>query len=122
MAENDVYQVDQIDSELSQINQITSDIGEMVVISRQYTGVENDLIQVVVDNNVETIEAKSKTYVYQQAVPMSTWNINHNLNKYPSVTVIDSGGDQVLANARYIDANNIILEFSAEFGGTAYLN
>lgn len=112
----------QIDSELQNMSHIDSFLGNVIAIAKQYVGIENDLIDVVVDNINETIEAKSKTYVFEQAIPASTWIITHNLNKYPSITVIDSAGDQVFANANYVNANQIILEFSAEFGGTAYLN
>jgi len=63
-----------------------------------------------------------KTYVYEQAIASATWTIVHNLDKYPSVTVIDSSGDQVFANLSYIDSNELVLNFGAEFCGKAYLN
>jgi hypothetical protein len=50
------------------------------------------------------------------------WTIEHNLGKRPSVVVIDSAGDQVEGMVAYLDANNLMITFSAAFGGEAYLN
>lgn len=61
-------------------------------------------------------------YVYTQTTSASVWNIAHNLNKYPSITIIDSAGDYVDGLIAYVDANNVRLTFSAAFTGTAYLN
>lgn len=112
----------QINSGLENISQIDSVLGSVIAIAKMYTGIENDLIKVEVDNVHETIEAKSKTYVYEQGIAAETWDITHNLNKYPSVTVIDSAGDQVFANLNYVDENELVLNFGAEFTGKAYLN
>lgn len=61
-------------------------------------------------------------YVHNQGVPSDEWLIAHNLNKFPSVTVIDSDGNNIVGMVEYINANNIRLEFSAGFKGEAYLN
>ena len=100
---------------------ISGDVDNTVMVGR-YSGIENDLIKVEINNTNETIEAKSKTYVFEQGIAAATWTIVHNLNKYPSVTVIDSAGDQVFANLNYVDENELVLDFGAEFSGKAYLN
>lgn len=64
----------------------------------------------------------SDTYVHDQAVAASVWTINHNLGKYPSITVVDTGGTVVSGVVTYIDNNTIELTFNAAFKGTAYLN
>ena len=46
----------------------------------------------------------------------------HNLDKYPSVTVVDSGGTVVVGSIDYNDKNNCTCTFSAPFSGQAYLN
>ena len=63
-----------------------------------------------------------KTYVYTQTTSTDVWNIQHNLNKYPSVTVVDSGGSVVVGETVYIDNNNIKITFSSAFSGKAYCN
>ena len=62
------------------------------------------------------------TYVFNQGVASTTLNVNHNLGKFPSVTVIDTANTVVNGEYEYIDNNNITLKFSAAFAGKAYLN
>ena len=63
-----------------------------------------------------------KTFVYNQAVPATTWTVQHGLNKFPSITVVDSAKTVVIGDYIYVDNNNVILEFSAPFAGKAYFN
>ena len=63
-----------------------------------------------------------KTYVYTQATSSDTWTIQHNLNKYPAVAIVDSGGSIVIGEVVYIDNNNIQITFSSAFSGKAYCN
>jgi hypothetical protein len=63
-----------------------------------------------------------KTYEYTQSTASTEWSIKHNLNKFPSVTVIDSSGGGVVGSVNYIDVDNLTITFSAAFSGKAYLN
>ena len=45
------------------------------------------------------------TYVHDQLVASATWTIHHQLNKYPSITVVDSGGNLVEGDISYSDIN-----------------
>lgn len=62
------------------------------------------------------------SYTHAQAVPDTTWTINHNLGRFPSVTIVDSAGSVVTGTVEYVSNNTIVLYFSAAFGGSAYLN
>lgn len=62
------------------------------------------------------------TFEFTQGVPATTWNIQHNLGKFPSITVIDTADTVVTGQYEYIDNNNVTLTFSAGFAGKAYLN
>ena len=62
------------------------------------------------------------TYTHNQITPTNTWIITHNLSKYPSVTVVDSGGTVVLGDVKYINENQIEINFTSGFSGKAYLN
>lgn len=64
----------------------------------------------------------SATYLYQQQVASAQWNINHNLNKYPNVIIIDTAGSLVMGDVKYLDMNNIQLNFSVSFSGEASLS
>ena len=66
--------------------------------------------------------SEDKTYIHRQQSASSTWIVVHNLNKYPSVVVQDSGGSLVVGEIVYSSLNNLTLKFSAPFSGTAYLN
>lgn len=65
---------------------------------------------------------EDKTYVFTQAVPADVWLIEHNLNKYPSVSVIDTGNNLVCGDVEYVDTNTVRCKFSSMFSGKAYLN
>lgn len=67
-------------------------------------------------------EGSDETYTYQQTSISNQWTIEHNLNRYPSVTVVDSAGSTVVGDVHYVDSNKIIITFAGEFIGTAYLN
>lgn len=63
-----------------------------------------------------------KSFIYSQLVSASVWNITHNLDKYPSVSVVDSAGTEVYGSVTYIDTNTLKIEFNNDFAGKAYLN
>lgn len=69
-----------------------------------------------------TVGMADKTYVYTQAVPSALWTINHNLGKYPAVTVVNINNVVLYGNTTYIDENNLQIDFSAGFSGKAYIN
>ena len=62
------------------------------------------------------------TFVFTQGIPATTWNIQHNLGKFPSVSVINNNNVIINGEVTYIDNNNVQLNFSAGFSGKAYLN
>lgn len=63
-----------------------------------------------------------KHFMYEQLTPTARWEIEHPLDKYPSVTIVDSGGSVVVGDIEYIDASKVILNFQAAFTGKAFLN
>ena len=67
-------------------------------------------------------DGSDKSYVFVQGVPATTWTIQHDLQKFPSITVIDTADTVVIGQYTYINNNNVTLTFSAAFAGKAYLN
>ena len=63
-----------------------------------------------------------KSFTYTQGSSSATWNITHNLNKRPSVTVVDSAENVVIGEVRYINDNEVRLTFASGFSGKAYFN
>ena len=69
----------------------------------------------------------SRTFVFTQNGASNTWVVEHNLNSFPSVTVVDSGDSIVKGMVVYNTKNKITLTFFAggqasAFSGKAYLN
>jgi hypothetical protein len=62
------------------------------------------------------------TYSHNQQIASDTWTITHNLNKYPSVTIVDSSDNVVIGDINYVNQNQIIISFTEVFYGKAYLN
>jgi len=63
-----------------------------------------------------------KNYVYIQSVPSVLWNVQHNLGKFPSVSVVNINNVLLYGEVTYIDSNNLTITFSAGFSGKAYMN
>lgn len=64
----------------------------------------------------------SNTFVHNQLTPSNTWVINHNLGRYPSVTIVDSANSVVVGDIAYDSTNVITVRFQGVFSGSAYLN
>ena len=71
---------------------------------------------------VPTEAGGDKTYIHRQVIASNTWEITHNLYKYPSVSVVDTGGNVVIGDVEYTSLNTLVIKFTAPFSGTAYLN
>ena len=71
---------------------------------------------------IDPIKTMGQTFVFIQTLSSATWNITHNLDTFPSVTVVDSFNTTVQGSVEYLDKNNITITFSAPFSGKAYLN
>ena len=78
-----------------------------------------------VGNNIISLApfgSGSFEYVQDFSVAASTWVINHNLGKYPSVSTVDSDGSIINGAVTYNDANKITVVFTSATSGKAYLN
>ncbi len=73
------------------------------------------------------IVGKTNTFTFTQSSVSDTWIITHNLDGYPNVTVVDSGGSVVRGLVTYNTVNKLTITFFAggaalAFSGKAYLN
>jgi hypothetical protein len=69
-----------------------------------------------------SIDAVDKTFIFVQGVPALVWTVQHNLQKFPSVSVVDTANTGVISQIDYIDNNNLTITNTAQFAGKAYLN
>ena len=70
----------------------------------------------------EWANAAGATFTFTQGVPAATWVIVQNLNKFPSVSVVDSANTSGFGAVVYDSANQLTVTFSGAFAGKAYLN
>ena len=66
--------------------------------------------------------SNDKSVSFEQSAPAAVWVVLHELDKYPSVTVIDSDGELTLCEIEYTNENTVTLRFSEPTAGTVYLN
>lgn len=60
-------------------------------------------------------------YTHVQSIPSAVWTINHNLGGEPTAVVLDSAGTQCEGTFSYPSKNQMVITFTAAFGGTAYV-
>lgn len=63
-----------------------------------------------------------KHFEYPLSSPLTIHNINHSLNKIPSITCLLSTGEEIETKTQYPDLNHVILIFSVPTSIRAYLN
>ena len=61
-------------------------------------------------------------FSHEWVTPTTQITITHNLGKHPSVTVIDTGGNEFVCAVEHIDNSSVTLTFSQAIRGTAYFN
>jgi len=66
--------------------------------------------------------ASDAHYVHAQNENSETWTVEHNLNKYPSVMVIDSGNNVIYTEVQYRSINTLEIRFNGATSGKAYMN
>lgn len=61
-------------------------------------------------------------YIYDRnSIVAATWIIDHNLNKYPQVTLIDDDGNLIEADVSYGNLNQVTITFAEPQSGKAVL-
>lgn len=73
-------------------------------------------------NYLSTQIDSDKHYTHIQSITSDLWEITHNLDKYPSVSVVDSAGSVVVGDVEYVSTNALTITFGAAFKGKAFLN
>lgn len=81
--------------------------------------VEGDL---VVKGFISGDTGATVNYIHDQLVESEIWEIAHNTDKFPSVTIVDDNGDEIIGDVNYVDSNRIIIEFTVPLIGKAFLN
>tara|TARA_R110000803_G_scaffold198469_2_gene262217 strand:+ start:89 stop:784 length:696 start_codon:yes stop_codon:yes gene_type:complete len=105
-------------------NSLTQESGSVYSMSLTYklgAGVIKALHYYGIQIDVDAIET-DKNFVWPQSVAASTWTVPHNLNKFPSCTMVLSTGQKGYGDVTYIDENNLTITFASAESGKAYIN
>jgi hypothetical protein len=63
-----------------------------------------------------------KNYVHPQDQASAIWTVQHNLNKFPSVTSVNTNNIEMYGEVVFNDLNSLTINFSAAFSGRAFIN
>lgn len=67
-------------------------------------------------------EQVRENYVHDQQVASSTWVVPHALNKFPSVSIVNTANQAVVGDITYNSLNQITITFTSQISGKAYIN
>lgn len=96
--------------------------------------VQREVTEVVVQQSPRTVDLRmggfqgpagqdgDKHYRHVQGTPAQVWVIDHNLDKHPAVSVVDSSGEEVEGNVVYTSQQQVVVTFAGAFSGEAFLN
>ena len=118
----DGNQWNQMSISQTQISQIQEAFNKTVVAIDVTADNENRTITLTYRDNFSIQDTFKFSHIHNQTVSSSTWNITHNLNKFPSVSIVDSSNAEVIGEVEHTDANTLIVKFSAAFSGKAFIN
>jgi len=76
----------------------------------------------IVNFTLATSSAGDKTFVWPQPVAAPIWTVIHDLDKFPSVTMVLSTGQVGNGDITYINSNKLTITFAGDESGKAYLN
>ena len=60
--------------------------------------------------------------MFSQSTNANPWVVNHGLNKYPSVSVVNSANITVYGEVEYDSLNEVTITFNSPTNGKAYFN
>lgn len=80
------------------------------------------LFKITNNNGVADVISSNFTFTVGAPSATATWNINHNLDKYPSVVAVNTNNEEMFGALTYVDKNNVTITFKSAVAGFAYLN
>lgn len=101
------------------VNILQNDVISLSVDARIESGTITGGEIVLIEPNFTVLNA---TYEHTQIIASNTWVVLHNLNKWPSVTIVDDGDNVIIGDIEYINENELLITFAHPVSGRAYLN
>lgn len=118
----DGNQWDQVSLSDDQLSQIAEAFNKTVVDIEITANTTTRTITLTYRDGFNISDSFQFSYIHTQTVASATWTVVHNLNKFPSVSIVDSANAEVIGEVEHIDSNNLLVKFSAAFSGKAYIN
>lgn len=100
----------------------TTNTGDVVLITKPAPADVVEEIVYIPGAGTTGVGVAQFAYHHTQGVSSNSWEITHNLDFYPNVTILDSAGTIVEGEIEYLNRNTIRATFSAAFSGNAYLS
>lgn len=62
------------------------------------------------------------TYVHNQDIASDTWTVDHGLGKFPTPTVVDTAGNELVSNIQHTSVGQLVVTHSVPTSGKVYCN
>lgn len=106
----------------TQMAQIAEAFNKTVVAIDITADNENRTITLTYRDSLSIQDNYKFSHIHNQTVSSSTWSVTHNLNKFPSVSIVDATNAEVIGEVEHVNSNSLTIKFSAPFSGKAFLN
>jgi len=93
------------------------------------SGQSNGNIENLRSYSISVFTAGDKNILHTQSSASNSWTVNHNMGKYPSVSIVECDptanevdGDLVIGEVTYNSINQLTIKFASDIRGVAYIN
>jgi len=100
------------------VEELQNDVLKISVDLLLSNGTITDGDSAVMSANIGSVDRHYKTAIMDGNI----WQIEHNLGKFPSITVVDTANNVIYADVNYNDLNNVTITFTSSVTGYAYFN
>jgi hypothetical protein len=100
------------------VNDVLDDVGSAFATSFVPT---SEIFSTNVQDAIEELRTKSR-FEHNQPSASNTWDITHNMNFFPNVSIVDTALTKVIGEVEYLSENSLRVTFSQSFAGRAYLS
>jgi hypothetical protein len=99
---------------------------DLIDTFNSYTGLGGRFLMVSISEEGVTVSSEiiesDKNYVHSQSVAALEWIVDHSLDKYPSVSVVNDSGNEIIGEISHVSENQIAVRFDIAVTGKVYCN
>ena len=113
----------------AQLHSFVAKVGELFArvdartggLERLQTTNKSDLVAAINELAARETRISGSAYMYTQTTPAAVWTINHNLGLWPTVSILDPGGNEIEADVTHPSVNQLVIRFAIPIAGLARL-